>query len=272
MITLAASNIAWTKELDIQIRETLRETGISAIEAAPSRLFSDIPSASKDEAKELREFWEQQELPIVSMQALLFGRPELKIFGDTADTSALIDYLSHVIKLAGTLGAQPLVFGSPQNRLKGDLSFEQAKVRVTPLLHQLGDLCADANTVFCIEPNAVQYGCDFITTLEEAADVVNSVNHPHVALVADTGNMLLAGDTTDQLKLVMEYVAHVHISAPQLAPISSEEKFIRTVASYLKQSSYSRIVTLEMRSVNDNQAALLESANFLTQLFQSDAP
>ena len=272
MITLAASNIAWAKEHDTQIRETLRETGISAIEAAPSRLFSDIPSASKDEAKELREFWEQQELPIVSMQALLFGRPELKVFGDTADTAALIDYLSHVIKLAGALGAQPLVFGSPQNRLKGHLSFEQAKARVTPLLRQLGDLCADANTVFCIEANAVQYGCDFITTLEEAADVVNSVNHPHVSLVADTGNMLLAGDTTDQLELVMEYVAHVHISAPQLAPISSQEKFIRAVVSYLKQSSYKRVVTLEMRSVNDNLAALSESATFLTQLFQTDAP
>lgn len=266
MISVAASNIAWSDKLDKQAQEILRKSGINAIEVAPTRLFSEVAKATRTDIEDLRQSWAGEQLPIVSMQALLFGRPELVVFGSAADTTVLVNYLKKVINLGGALGAQPLVFGSPKNRLKGKLTFEQAKARAKPVFRQLGDLCATADTVLCLEANAIQYGCDFMTTLEEAADVVATVDHPNVALVADTGNMVLAGDTCDDLKLVMDHVAHVHISAPQLAPILSESQFIRSVVEYLKHQKYRGVITLEMLAVDDNLETLAKSATFLAQL------
>jgi len=270
MISVAASNIAWSDKQDKQAQEILRKAGINAIEVAPTRLFPEVAKATRADIESLRQSWVEEQLPVVSMQALLFGRPELKLFGNTADTKALVDYMTPVINLGGALGARPLVFGSPKNRLKGNLTFAQAKARAKPVFRQLGDLCAAADTVLCLEANAVQYGCDFMTTLEEAADIVATVDHPNVALVADTGNMLLSGDTCDDLNLVMDHVAHVHVSAPKLAPVLSEAQFIQSVVDCIKQHGYHGVVTLEMLAVDDNLETLSNCATFLSQLFVAD--
>lgn len=266
---LAASNIAWTSDEDELAVDVLRKAGITAIEVAPARIYSDPASATRNDSEVIRAAWQAHELPIVSMQALLYGKPELTIFGDTTDRRAFIEYIAKIVSLAGALGAGPLVFGSPKNRLKGGMSFNQARETAIPLFREVGDLCAKAGTCFCIEANAEEYGCDFMTTINEVADIVVAVDHPNVSIVADTGNMLMAGDTPDDLESVIESVSHIHFSAPQLAPITSEENFIRSVAKKLPQCGYDGVVTLEMRSVDDNLASLAESSALLARIVQS---
>lgn len=268
---LAASNIGWTGGEDDLAVDILCQAGIDAIEVAPGRIFSDTATASCNEAELIGAAWRAKKLPIVSMQALLYGQNELTIFGDNADKKAFIRYLSRIVSLAGALGAGPLVFGSPKNRLKGGLSFNQAKAQVIPLFREVGDLCREAGTCFCVEANAPAYGCDFMTTIREVTDVVVAVDHPHVSVVADTGNMLMAGDSLDDFDSVFGSVSHVHISAPQLAPISTEESFIRAMATKLLDRSYDGVVTLEMRAVDDNLASLADSAGLLARLFKKNA-
>ena len=267
---LAASNIGWTEDRDSQIHQILHSVGIRAIEVAPGRLFPNVQVATLKDARKARANWERRGLSIVSMQALLFGRPELRLLGNCSDQEEFLKHISHVVNLAGELGAGPLVFGSPKNRTKGTKTFTQAKNCAVPLLRQIGELCGSANTLFCLEANSVEYGCDFMNTLEEVAEIVEEVNDPNIKMVADTGNMQLENESPEALNAVMEYISHVHISAPHLAPVTRYRGYLQQFASCLHSHHYNGVITLEMLSVDDNLHHFEESATLLQDLFQTD--
>ncbi|WP_171133163.1 MULTISPECIES: sugar phosphate isomerase/epimerase [unclassified Ruegeria] len=259
---LAVSNIAWTAEEDAVIAQHLRDAGVDALEVAPSRVFADVAAATSEDALAVKADWAAEGLPIVSMQALLFGQPDLRLFGTARDQDAFVDYLAHVMARAGELGCGPLVFGSPGNRKRGGLSLDQAYDAALPVLRRVAEIAAETGTYFCLEANATGYGCDFMTQLSEAAEMVRRVDHPNMRMVLDTGNMLMAGEDVTAVEPVLPLVQHVHFSAPQLAPIAEHAAFLRQVLSGLKTAGYAGYVTLEMRKT-DSLTPLLENLAFL---------
>lgn len=262
---LAVSNIGWTAAQDAIAPEVLSAAGATAIEVAPGRVFPALDSATTADAARFAAGWRAAGLPVVSMQALLFGRPELEVFGDPGP---LLAHLEHVIALAAALGCGPLVFGSPKNRLKGARSLDEAAAAARPVFRAIGDICQRAGTVFCLEANATGYGCDFMTELAEADAVASAVDHPHVAMVADTGNMMMAGEAPEALLPVLHRVAHVHASAPQLASILPHEAYIADVIGILRDKGYAGTLTLEMRAAEDDDAldGLARAAEMLARL------
>jgi sugar phosphate isomerase/epimerase len=245
---LAVSNIGWSADADATIAGRLAEAGAEAIEVAPGRIFEDLARARGADAARAADLWAECGLPVVSMQALLFGQPDLRLFGDLADRRVLLAHLRHVMTLAGELGCGPLVFGSPRNRLKGDRSFAQARDAAVGIFRDIGDIAAGTGTVFCLEANARAYGCDFMTVLDEAIEVVAAVDHPAVRLVVDTGNMALEGEAPGVAAAAVPFAAHFHMSAPQLAPIAAHAAFIGAVLSELRRGGYDGVATVEMRA------------------------
>jgi sugar phosphate isomerase/epimerase len=181
---------------------------------------------------------------------------------------ALAAYLERIIALAAALGCGPLVFGSPGNRRRGALDSAAALAAARPVLAQLGEAAAAAGTVLCLEPNARAYGCDFLTSLAEAAAAVRAVAHPGVALVADSGNMMLEGEAPAALRPCAGVMAHLHISAPQLGPVAPHAAFVAEVIAIARGAGYSGIVTLEMRpgTTDDPAADLLRATEMLSDL------
>lgn len=265
---LAVSNIGWSEAEDASIPPRLRDAGVDAIEVAPGRVFADVPSATMVEAEAIGARHREAGLPIVSMQALLFGRPELTLFGTAAEVQPLLEHLSHVMKLAGALGCGPLVFGSPRNRLKGSRSFAEAREEAVPALRRIGAMASAAGTVFCLEANAVDYGCDFMTSLAEAGEVAAAAGHPGVGQVVDTGNMMMMGEEPDAIRAVAPHIRHVHVSAPQLGPVAAQVAFVRRVIPVLRDIGYDSVVTLEMRpgGGDDPTAELFRAAALLRDL------
>ena len=265
---LAVSNIGWTEAEDATILPRLRDAGADAVEVAPGRIFADVPGATVAQAEAVGADYRTAGLPIVSMQALLFGRPELTLFGTEAEVRPLVDHLSHVIRLAGALGCGPLVFGSPRNRLKGDRSFAAARDEARPVLRRIGAMAEASGTVFCLEANAVDYGCDFMTRLAEAGEVAAAAGHPGVGQVADTGNMMMMGEAPEAIRTVAPHVRHVHVSAPQLGPVAAEAAFVGQVIGVLRDIGYESVVTVEMRpgEGDDPTAELLRAVSLLRGL------
>ena len=72
---LAVSNIGWTEAEDATILPRLRDAGADAVEVAPGRIFADVSGATVAQAEAVGADYRTAGLPIVSMQALLFGRP-----------------------------------------------------------------------------------------------------------------------------------------------------------------------------------------------------
>jgi len=221
---LAFSNLAWDIRQDVRIASVLRQHRFTGVELAPSKVWQRPEGVSTAEARAYRYFWEDQGLEVVALQSLLFGHPNLLLFGNADQRNELADYLRKIIRLGGWLGAQVLVFGSPRNRKRGALSEQQALDIAVPFFRELGDFSHDEGCCLCIEANARQYGCDFVTTVDQAWELVSAVGSPGFGLHSDLGCMSLEGeDVQEQIIRYRDRLKHFHFSRPGLKGFSLKD-------------------------------------------------
>jgi D-psicose/D-tagatose/L-ribulose 3-epimerase len=249
-VKVAVSNIAWPREWDTRIARTLADAGAEGIEVAPTRLWDDPVSVSDRAARECRTYWESLGLPIVSAQALLFGHPELVLFGSIEVRGKTLDYLGRILELCERLGATRAVFGSPRNRLRGDLDVSSADDIAAEFFVALADSAEQRGVVVALEANPPEYGCDYITRAAEALSMVRRVNSAGLRMHLDTGCMLLACDDAEAAIVdAADVLHHIHASEPQLAPVTASGAVChREVADALRASGYCGWVSVEMRA------------------------
>lgn len=264
---LAVSNIAWNAPLEAAVADHLRSLGVTGVEIAPSKVHPQPLEATDADLARYRDFWESRGISIVAMQALLFGRNDLHLFRDEASRRSMRDYLAGICRFAGKVGAKALVFGSPKNRLKGELSPAAAREIAVPFFREIGQIAEREGTWLCIEHNPPEYGADFVTTSAEALDLVTAVNQPGFGLHLDTGGLTLAYESTETLSRAGSWWRHFHISEPNLAPIGDpaasdaveiDARHARYGAA-LKQSGYTGWISLEMKTLPDDRC--LESVS-----------
>jgi D-psicose/D-tagatose/L-ribulose 3-epimerase len=195
------------------------------VEIAPGKVWSDPSNVTTTDARAYRAEWEQAGVPIVAMQSLLFGHPELTLFQNAHSRADLLDYLTRIFDLAQTLGAQSLIFGSPKNRARGALPEEKANAIAVDFFKKAGAAAHDRGVVLCLEANARQYACDFINTTDQAAALVAAVDSPGFCLHMDWGCMDLEGeDVLQQVRLFGAQARHFHLSSAGLQPILDRDR------------------------------------------------
>ena len=70
-----------------------------------------------------------------------------------------------------------------------------------------------------LEPNPVEYGCDFITNVSDAKELVTTLNHPAFKLHLDSGGIYMCGEELANIIQQAGEFEHYHISEPMLGPI-----------------------------------------------------
>lgn len=247
-LRLAVSNLAWDPDHDDEIADVVRSEHITGIEIAPTKWRARPLEATAADVAAYRRAWADRGLRIVSLQSLLFGRPDLRLFGGDTVRRAMLDYMRGMVDLAAALGAGVLVFGSPKNRLRGELPLMDAMALARDFLGELGDHATTLGTAVCIEANPPEYGGDFITTTAEAVDLCRAIDHPGIRVNADLGGMTLSGEDVEQsLVSAAPYLGHVHASEPQLAELGAAANHA-AAGSALRKLGYGRWVSIEMRS------------------------
>lgn len=245
---VAISNIAWPFASEGVVADLMAEAGVRGVEIAPTTIWPRPLETEEERILEYRRRWERRGIRIVAMQALLFGRPDLKVFGSDAERRQTIDYLRGIFRVGGLLGAGPLVFGSPKNRLRGALGREEAFSAAVTFFREAAAHAVEHGVVLCIEPNPPEYGCDFVTTSREARELVSAVAHPGFGLHLDAGGITLAGeDPAAVVAASIAAVRHVHASEPHLAPLGEGGADHRTLAASLRRLGYADWVSVEMR-------------------------
>ena len=248
MNPLAISNIAWDPAEDDAVAALLTRHGVTGIEIAPTKWREQPFDARPEEIAAYRARWEARGLRIVSLQSLLFGRPDLQLFGNPASRAAMSDFLRRVIDFGAALGAGALVFGSPKNRQRGALPLKDAVEIATEFFRELGAQAHAQRIALCIEANPVEYGCDFITTTAEAVGLCRAVDHPGIRVNADLGGMTLSGeDLVQSLEAVAPFMAHFHASEPDLAELGARADH-DAAARGLSAINYDGWVSIEMRA------------------------
>lgn len=246
---LSISNIAWNTEEDQFIIPLLKNMGIHEIEIAPTKFWERPLDASVSDYERLKLDWENKGVLFIAMQSLLFGQNHFNIFSNHDVRQQMLDYLKGIITLAGKLGVQSLVFGSPKNRLAGELAETERMDIAVPFFFELGSFAAQENTTLCIEANPKGYGCDFITNTEEAISLVQKVNHPGFQLHLDAGAMELNNeDVYSTIEKAMPYLKHFHISEPYLNLVGTGQTKHKEMAGVLKTLGYKNWVSIEMKS------------------------
>lgn len=270
---LAVSNIAWTAEEQDAILAALPGLGVTGVEIAPTMVWPGWEGAEPDAARALRDRLAGQGLAVPALQAILFARPDLHVFGDAASRDGLVAHVARVAGLAGAMGAGVLVFGSPRNRLRGERSAEAAMEGAVPVFRAMGAVCHDAGTALAIEANPQQYGGDFLTRWSEAAELVARVDHPGVVLHLDTACTVLAGDDPVAAAAACAgRIGHFHVSAPQLGPVDGDSAIPhQAIAAALRAGGYGGWVSIEMRRT-ETPLASVRAATALVRGCYGDAP
>jgi D-psicose/D-tagatose/L-ribulose 3-epimerase len=242
------SNIAWGPDEDEAIYPLLLESGVQHLEVAPTRVWSNPAEVDEGEAVRCRKEWERLGFSVSSFQALLFGRADLTLFADAHSRRDCLDYLKKIIQLASWLGAGPLVFGSPKNRLRGPLETGDAMAVAVPFFRELGEFARERGCCVVIEANPVAYGCDFILTVDDAADLVRAVDSPGFGLHLDGGGLRMDGvHIPEVLKNHGRCIRHVHLSEPMLEPAFQEGSILPDLIKELQRAQYKGFIAVEMK-------------------------
>ena len=246
---LAVSNIAWTNEEEPAVAQLLKDMGVKYIEIAPTKKWKEPTRASNKQVSEYLAFWESFGIRVVAFQSMLFSRPDLKIFESKTNRDETLQYLDDFISLASKMGVENMVFGSPKNRQRGSLANDAAFDIAKDFFTTLGAKAFKEKVQFCIEPNAPQYGCDFITNAKEGIEIVAKVNSPGFGLHLGIACMTLAKDNISQsIKDAAGPLKHFHISSPMLGAVGSfTDVQHESAAAALRSINYDGYVSIEMR-------------------------
>lgn len=263
-MNFAFSNIAWDRQLDDSIGSFLQDAGFTGIEIAPTKYWRHPLESTLEERRQIRDFWERKNLPVIAMQSLLFGQDHLHIFKSTTAREKTKEYLNGIILVARDLGCRVLVFGSPKMRQRESLSFEEATHIAAPFFRELGDHAARYGISLCIEPNATEYHCDFITNSDEGGKFVELVGSKGFGLHLDIGCMSMSGeDIPFQFEKWKSLIRHCHLSLPQLETFIASDDLLDKLRPLSGQPIF---MSVEMRGSQNLAQMELNIRNSVTSL------
>lgn len=248
---ISISNIAWDVAQDNDVAKVLSDYAIPYIDIAPPKYF-DIPSqAEEKEILRVKHYWNSKGIEPIGMQALLFGTSGLNVFGTTETQNLLLQHLTHICRIGSTLGAKKLVFGSPKNRDRSHLDDNQTLKISVDFFRRLGAIAEIYGVVICLEPNPECYQANFMTNSIDTAVIVREINHAHVRMQLDIGAMNINNeDPAKIIKSVAPIIHHIHISEPQLAPLSKDNPYHKKAAQAILTYLPEMPMTIEMLTTN----------------------
>lgn len=266
------SQIAWNADEEFLIAETLAKRGVTSIELVPPRVFSNPNNPTNEEISDCLDFWGFYGIKPIAFQSLLFQRPELRFFGNTEERQSTLSLLKTTIIAAGKLGIRALVFGSPRNRfVPSSLNPNDAWDIAVENFSLLGRLALENGTSLCIEPNPVEYGCNFVTTAAQGLAIVEEVDSEGFGLHLDLAGMWLSED--DIMRSIQDschVLRHFHLSSPNLGQVQENGLPYREALSALSKINYAGSISIEMVSQHpSNISKVNQSFNFIEDCLSS---
>ncbi len=261
-LRLGVSNLAWAPEQAAEALGLLARLGVAGVEAAPTRIaaWEQLDAAA---VGEYRRRVEGAGLRVCSLQAILFGRPDVQLLADDAAFRALAEHVRRVAAVAEGLGAGVAVLGAPRSRTRGALAIAEAEALAAERLRALGDIAAPAGLAIGLEPVPAQYGADFMLRAADVRRVVGLCGHPAVRTHLDCACVMLGGDDIGaEIAATGAGLLHYHIAEPELAGFDAPACAHGAAAAALAAAGYAGWAVIEMREQPGGLAALGRAVRF----------
>lgn len=261
-IRLSASNIGWQASDDEAVWQYMKELGYTGLEIAPTRVFGESPYRHLPGAALFAGVMQQNYgFVIPSMQSIWFGQTGNIFVPEEAQ--ALHDYTVEALEFAAACRCRNLVFGCPRNRnLPQGASAQTAE----DFFARLGLLAAQKGAVIALEANPPMYNTNYLNTTAEAFALAQKLDNPGIGVNLDVGTMLANGERPNDFVAQMQYVSHVHISEPGLAPIE-QRPLHKELALLLGALNYKGFVSVEMKTTD--LETIKKSLAYVAEVFAS---
>jgi D-psicose/D-tagatose/L-ribulose 3-epimerase len=193
------------------------ELGYEGLEIAPFTLGEEAYRMGAEERARLRRACSEAGIAVSGLHWLLVAPAGLSI--TTADRAAwdrTVDVMRRLVSLCAELGGSYLVHGSPaQRRLDTEPDPAAAAARGETAWAAAAEEAEAAGVIYCIEPLAPALA-DFVTTVAEAAAIVERIGSPALKTMIDAS--AAAGGEAESVAAVVErwmpsgLVRHIHFN------------------------------------------------------------
>jgi D-psicose/D-tagatose/L-ribulose 3-epimerase len=243
----AFSNIAWTPHDDAATFSLLHRYGIGGIEVAPTAVWGSWETMTVPKARAYRQFLAEQGFEVPALQAILYGKPEARLFEEHGE-AVLLEHFAMVARIAAALEARVAVLGAPSQRDRAGRSWPQALEHAAAVLRQAAVVFHDQGCCLCIEPNPRRYGCNFVNNAAEGLELVAAVDHPGLRLHLDAAAMYLEkDDLVSVLPAAFPVLRHFHVSEPDLGDFRQSTVPHVENLRHLTAAGYAGWCSVEMR-------------------------
>jgi D-psicose/D-tagatose/L-ribulose 3-epimerase len=255
--------------------ETAARLGYDGLEIAPFTL-SDAPERiATAEAAKIRATVEAAGLVVTGLHWLLVKPEGLSLTDpDSAIRARTVEVMTRLTGLCAELGGAVLVHGSPKQRqIAPGETHAIALARLQDGLARVASAAAGAGVVYCIEPLS-RHETNVVNTVAEAAELVRSINHPHLRTMIDCS---AAGLTeTDSVAALIDrwlptgLISHIQVNDPnRRGPGQGEMQFAPILAA-LKRQHYAGTMAVEpFDYVPDGPGAAAYAAGYLRGLLEA---
>ncbi|MEP6671022.1 MAG: sugar phosphate isomerase/epimerase family protein [Chthoniobacter sp.] len=198
--------------------------------------------------------------PVAAANRLLPA--DLKPVGPVVDEARLQRWGESVFRRAEEVGVKTIVWGSGgARRVPEGFSKEQAREQFLRAVASYAPLAERHGVLIVIEP-VCRVDSNFIMSLADGADIVNSVGHPSVRLLADNFHMDIEGEAPSEIERFADILEHVHVSEIKGRAIPGTTDYdLRPYLRALKKAGYDKTLVIEpeWQDVNTQPALALKA-------------
>jgi sugar phosphate isomerase/epimerase len=188
--------------------------GYDGVEIAPFTLADSVDDISAQERMAIRAQAQDAGLDIVGLHWLFVSPKGLHTTTDDAATrQRTTAYMQSLIRFCGDLGGTIMVIGSPRQRdVQAGVDYGVAWQRFVDMVVACLDLAAARGVTLCMEALPANQ-TNFVTTLAEAVNMVQQVDHPRFQTMFDVHNACLETEPLpDLVRRYLPYIKHVHVN------------------------------------------------------------
>lgn len=269
---LSVSNVSWYDGSISEFVQVLTESGCQGMELALSKIWSEPTQSTLKERRHLKNQIADSGLKLCALQALLFKRPDLLLFGEEKKRVQLAEYLINMMDVCYYLEGEVMVFGSPANRKISKESIDTSHTIAVQFFSKLAEEAEERGIYFSIEPLGISE-TNYINSVSDAYNLMEELGFPEgLGLHIDTKGVVEVDELhRPYMKKMFSIAKHVHISEPGLRPVGSGDFDHTGISRIIRNSGYSKYISIEMRRTESNvEESVKKSIQFVQDLYFED--